>query len=560
MKTTLITPTGDRSEAFALTRLWIDRQTVKPDQWIVIDDGLKEILPKHLLKGIDYVRRTPSRDEGHTIIKNIKEAIPLIQGDAILIIEDDDWYGPRYVEVMKEYLTSYNLVGESNARYYHLPTLKWSRIGNGAHASLCQTGFRKEILPIFINCLQGDPYIDIRIWSAITENKILFSDERDQLRLHCSMKGLKGRVGIGTGHRGKSRYYNPDVGLNTLIRWVGEENARIYMKHIGQSYESALLIGKDRTRTGQIIVRPTKPAKKPEQKITVITCTGDRPFSFDLLRRWMANQVMKPDQWLVVDDGQVPIYPTEEFEYHRRMPTSTGYAHTLCLNMLEVIPKVRNEKVIIMEDDDWYSPTYISYMSDLLEKADLVGLGNLIFYYPSMAKYMEKSVLKQPAFGQTAFRKHILHIIKEICDNAPNEFDLCGKGLIDVFLWKHPLKSVKDVTCVKLDTDLKTANGLVISKNTVFEPPIPSGIYRRAERHQGASFVPKRKEYTSSKLIVNCERYFVVGMKGMPGRPGKTTHHKKDNNRYTSDKDYKLLKSIIKSDLEFYLRIPPNNS
>jgi hypothetical protein len=174
---------------------------------------------------------------------NLKEALPHIKGDKILIIEDDDWYGANYILTMDKYLDKYDLTGECHARYYYLPGMKYRRIGNNKHASLCQTGFTSRLLPIFEKCLVGDPYVDMRIWAYALDRGFLFSDSNDRLKLHCSMKGLIGRKGIGTGHDEYARYYKVDVGLNFLIKWVGESNARIYMEHVGQSFESAKLVG-----------------------------------------------------------------------------------------------------------------------------------------------------------------------------------------------------------------------------------------------------------------------------------------------------------------------------
>ena len=36
---TIITPTGDRPDAFELCCKYVQRQTIKPVEWIVIDDG-----------------------------------------------------------------------------------------------------------------------------------------------------------------------------------------------------------------------------------------------------------------------------------------------------------------------------------------------------------------------------------------------------------------------------------------------------------------------------------------------------------------------------------------
>lgn len=290
-----------------------------------------------------------------------------------------------------------------------------------------------------------------------------------------------------------------------------------------------------------------------ENGVTVITCTGDRPKSFDLLQRWMNNQITKPQQWIVIDDGKVPIVPSKNFEYYRREPSESDYTHTLCLNLMKALQHVKNNKIIIMEDDDWYSPTYIDYMNDLLGKADLVGLGNLVFYYPEISSFMEKKTLKQPAFAQTAFHKNIIPILNTICESASKEYELCGKGLIDVYLWKNSLNIYKEELSIQLTNSLKIASGKILPVGTIFKDPIPLGILKRAERKQGAIFIKERKSMVAKKLIVQCDKYISVGMKGMPGRKGLTTHHNIDNKKYKKDVDNKMLKSILEKDAKYYL-------
>jgi len=551
---TLVTPTGCRPEAFELTRQWIFAQKTKPGQWLVIDDG-QIPLPEHLKEGLEYVRRVPKENEGHTLTLNMKTVLPYIKGDMILIIEDDDWYGPDYITTMKKYLERYDLVGEAFARYYHVPTMKYRRIGNDKHASFCQTGFAKSLLPIFEGCLEGDPYVDDRFWKAVKDRKYLIVDTEDRLKLHCSMKGLKGRKGIGTGHNKDARYYNMDAGLEFLIKWVGKENAKIYMQHVGQSFESVLLNGMGRKEKPRIMAKPAKSitlAVDKTKDISVITCTGDRPEAFALLQSWMGKQTVKPNQWIVVDDGKEPLKSIEGFEYIRREPTESDYTHTLCLNLGKALETVKYDKIIIMEDDDWYAPTYIEYMSGLLDKADLVGFSNLIFYYPSIHKYMVKRIAKQPAFAQTAFKKLLLPVIQEICHSAPSEYELCGKGLIDTFLWKHSLNLQIQERCVRLLVSLKTTSGKVLPVGTVFVPPLPGGIVRRADRQNGAEYFFRAIPIKASKLKVVCENYLSVGMKGMPGRKGLTTHHNIENRKYKDDVGGNLLKSILKTDADFY--------
>ena len=231
-KITCITPTGDRTEAFKLTRLWMSRQTIKPDQWLVIDDGFSP-MPEELKEGLDYIRREPKQGEGHTLTRNIRTVLPHIKGDVILIIEDDDWYGERYIETMCEHLKHHDLVGEGWARYYHIPAMKYVRLQNQEHASFCQTGFNRILLPMFEESIEGDPYIDMRFWlHKARDFGFLFYDKEDKLKLHCSLKGLQGRAGIGTGHNRKEIYYKQDSDYKMLKRWVGEDNAKTYIEHV----------------------------------------------------------------------------------------------------------------------------------------------------------------------------------------------------------------------------------------------------------------------------------------------------------------------------------------
>ena len=229
-KITIITLTGDRNKTFELTRQYTLAQTIPPDQWIIVDDGF-EPLPERLIEGADYIRRKPKKGEGFTLIQNMKLAVSQIKGDIILFFEDDDYYAPNYIETYCNYLKKYALVGEGCARYYHVPAQKYARLSNRNHASLAQTGFRKELLELFKSTLVGDPYVDLRFWKKASKYGCLFLDTEDKLKLHCSLKGLPGRKGIGIGHNKNFRPYVPDKNYKMLKRWVGEDNAIHYIKY-----------------------------------------------------------------------------------------------------------------------------------------------------------------------------------------------------------------------------------------------------------------------------------------------------------------------------------------
>lgn len=216
---TAITPTSDRTLCFALLQLWVLRQTLKPDQWIVIDDGEVPAVPK--LKFITYIRRGKKPNEPKITQRlNLLEGLPLIQGDIIFFLEDDDYYAPNYIKSMIEHLGDKAAVGICKARYYHIKKLAYLRHNNISHASLGSTAIRSYLLPQLRKAIEDErDHIDMNLWPKIKENSVLFTD--DEQVLHCSFKGMPGKPGIGLAH--ESDYYfssgGRDPELKTLIEW-----------------------------------------------------------------------------------------------------------------------------------------------------------------------------------------------------------------------------------------------------------------------------------------------------------------------------------------------------
>jgi predicted SAM-dependent methyltransferase len=246
LSVTVITLTGDRPDAFALCRRWMENQTVPPDQWIVIDDGkdpLSVIPAQAGIQNVDYIRRVPlPTDPKHTMIINMKEAVKHVTGDVILIMEDDEYYAPKYIETMLSKLEKFGVVGIGRSKYYHLPSGKYLKDCNMDNASLAQVGFRKSFLPEFTELLAGDQYVDMRIWKHVGDTKTLRWNDTDRSpdrkingrgyifddgenHLYVGMKGLPGRAGICWGHKGEHTHYKlqdtPDRKI--LKSWVGDD-------------------------------------------------------------------------------------------------------------------------------------------------------------------------------------------------------------------------------------------------------------------------------------------------------------------------------------------------
>lgn len=225
---TFITPTGDRPLAFALCERWISKQTLQPDQWIIVDDGDMPIKSSISLREILYLRRESRIDDPkHALLANLRLALPYVKGGKIMIMEDDEYYAPKYAEIMAAKLDEHEVVGIHNSRYYYLPTCDNCRAGNKGHASLAQTAFRRSFLPDFKELISSETgALDLRLWRMVngTKRGFLFLDDKEPL--YVGMKGMPGRPGKGGSHTPDSWRYKLsflNASKELLRRWIPDE-------------------------------------------------------------------------------------------------------------------------------------------------------------------------------------------------------------------------------------------------------------------------------------------------------------------------------------------------
>lgn len=227
-KVTLITCTGARPEAFTLCERWIKNQTYRGEiEWIVVDDCEPATV---CTMGQKYVRGPkPWRPGINTQRYNMEAALPHITGDFIFIIEDDDYYGPSYIEAYTNLLKFYSAVGEGNAKYYNILDRSFKEWNNYQHASLCQTGIRKELLPRLDEAINsGELFIDMALWRIFRAQNLkpfIFANQ-DYV---VGIKGLPGRHGIGAGHFPQEKGFVKDPGFAQLKGWCGV-NAQPYIE------------------------------------------------------------------------------------------------------------------------------------------------------------------------------------------------------------------------------------------------------------------------------------------------------------------------------------------
>jgi len=211
--------------------------------------------------------------------------------------------------------------------------------------------------------------------------------------------------------------------------------------------------------------RPDGTEKDQRAKdFTVITPTGDRHHCLKLCRFFLGRQTILPKEWIIIDDGQKPInwQYQRKAKYVRREPKVNDPDHTLRMNLFEAFKHITTDKIIIMEDDDWYARDHCEMLFNALDDYDLCGQGFTYYYNIPHQSFRRMNNNKHASFCQTAFTSKVIPILRQLCNRGQSPF-------LDIELWQH---------------------------------------------------------FDGSKKILPANPATCIGMKGMPGRPGQTTGHK----------------------------------
>ncbi len=214
---TLITCTGNRSQAFKLCEHYVARQkTDLSIQWLVVTDGKDKIESDAISQ---LIKSKNKRVEGvNSLGANILLALPHIESDNVLFIEDDDWYSANYVQYYYDALSKYDLFGQGCAKYYNIKYNNYHIHKNTQHVSLCQTGIKTNLLlqnqELFLN---EKPFYDIDLWK-LGCNKYI----EPKSTLCVGIKGL--HEGLGIGHQ-NNVWWQRDNNDNVLQGFIGEDYA-----------------------------------------------------------------------------------------------------------------------------------------------------------------------------------------------------------------------------------------------------------------------------------------------------------------------------------------------
>lgn len=237
MRIALLTPTGDRPEAFALCQRWTQNQTRQPDAWFVVDDGAGWTASGALENCSVFgdIKFLPPWDKpGTSQHRNMLALLDMAEqsaADAFVVIEDDDYYGPHYIQQCEHHLQTHELIGETPARYYNVRTRHWRTFQNRSHASLCQTAFRRSMIQPLRDVVATGQWIDMTFWPKYLSRGLLWEGYNV-----LGIKGMPGRGGVSNAHRETAKWGHHDADLSKLREWIGRD-AEVYAQYVESNIE-----------------------------------------------------------------------------------------------------------------------------------------------------------------------------------------------------------------------------------------------------------------------------------------------------------------------------------
>ena len=193
MKIGVLIPTRDRPEFLEQAKRLLKAQTRQPNELLIVDT-------QSHFKGKDLNWRYRIGTE-YLFNKGM---------DCIVLWEDDDWYCPKYIELMTEAWSLHrsDLFGLSNTIYYHLKSSRYQIISHPGRSSAMSMVIGRGLMdydPPKDNDINYDIY-----YSKIISDSIFISTEKV---LNLGIKHGQGTCG-GQGHSVNLSGYSKDISLN----------------------------------------------------------------------------------------------------------------------------------------------------------------------------------------------------------------------------------------------------------------------------------------------------------------------------------------------------------
>lgn len=170
----------------------------------------------------------------------------------------------------------------------------------------------------------------------------------------------------------------------------------------------------------------------------LITPTGNRFIQFGFCVEMMTNQTFTEDvTWIIADDGEQHVETPTVKNWniiHLKRPHQKGNSQGN--NMIACLEKCdQKSKILIIEDDDYYSINWLQIMSNKLDHCELCGETKTRYYNIINKTYRRNINNKHSSLCSTGLHSAMAYdMLLQICSKKPK--------FIDIHLW-HNFKGKK---------------------------------------------------------------------------------------------------------------------
>lgn len=169
--------------------------------------------------------------------------------------------------------------------------------------------------------------------------------------------------------------------------------------------------------------------------LTLLTATGARATAFAQCAKYMARQdYAGPVRWVIVDDGPsaTPLPVARDgwsIEVVRPTPLWTPGDNTQGRNLRIGIEKALDGsdddlRLVVIEDDDWYAPQWLSAINAALDDADLAGEQSARWYNVAFARYGESDAYKHASLRASGVKGAGVALLRDVVTRPVKLFDM----------------------------------------------------------------------------------------------------------------------------------------
>lgn len=228
MKFAVVTCTGGRPELFALCRRWVERQTRKPDAWLVFSDfgdvpdvpSWAQFIP--VPKRPDWYSGPGYLDPAWSLTFALN-SVP--KDHAAIIMEDDDLYFPHHCEVLMQHVERGALISYGDEVWkFNLPEQRWMYRAGCDPTEGC-VGIHPDAIARYNEAMRVVPRWDPNM-EPFREGLYGIYKGYTKIDIKGVGYGLPGRAGATNQHvptHKKCKIMRPDPGNKKFRQFAGKD-------------------------------------------------------------------------------------------------------------------------------------------------------------------------------------------------------------------------------------------------------------------------------------------------------------------------------------------------